>query len=251
MSKNLAVFGCSWSFGMPDIGTQPAKPRSSRQGRYLHDCWPLRFARQNPEYTVYNFSRGGTGIGFHIALLHQFLNSDLYTDDTKIVFQITAPYRYTYNVEERLALKPNWSIVDNYQLFDKEWKQKTIKPNNFQNKDELLLDGYSQDQIEFYNSYMKHYPDRYTYIEFESQIAYVKCICDFVYAHQYFLESFIDNREAHIQLQHVKQKYNTIPVVRDILGEETFKNFVADNGAHFGDEGLDYMAKWIKGKLNV
>lgn len=241
MSKNLAVFGCSWSFGMPDIGTQPATHRGKRIR--LHDCWPLRFARQNPEYTVYNFSRGGTGIGFHIALLHQFLNSDLYTDDTKIVFQITAPYRYTYNVEERLALKPNWSIVDNYQLFDKEWKQKTIKPNNFQNKNELLLDGFSQDQIELYNNNMKHYPEIYRDIEFESQIAYVKNICNFVYAHQYWLKSNIPVS--------VKQKYNTIPVVRDILGEETFKNFVADNGAHFGDEGLDYMAKWIKGKLNV
>jgi len=241
MSDNLAVFGCSWSFGIPDIGDQPVKNNNEQYRTY--DCWPLRFAKQNPQYTVYNFARGGTGIGFHIALLHQFLDSKLYTDKTKIVFQITAPYRYTYNVEERLALEPNWTVDNNYQLFDKEWKQKTIKPNNFQNQHELLLDDYSQDQIEFYNSYMKHYPDRYTYIEFESQIAYVKCICNFVYAHQHSLGS-------HIPL-HITQKYNSTPVVRDILGEEAFNNFVADDGAHFGAEGLDYMAKWIKGKLNV
>ena len=60
MSKNIAVFGCSWSYGVPAHSEQSIP----------YDCWPLHFAKKYPDYIVYNFSRGGTGIGYHIAILH-------------------------------------------------------------------------------------------------------------------------------------------------------------------------------------
>ena len=236
VSKNIAVFGCSWSYGVPAHSEQSIP----------YDCWPLHFAKKYPDYIVYNFSKGGTGIGYHIAILHKFLNSKQYNNETKIVFQITLPYRYTFNVDDLI----NIDLVlqnNNYWYYDTTATPRTVRPDVIQGLTRPRhWDNGSRlatKQIGFYKKYMKYYPEIYRDIEFESQIAYVKNICNFVYAHQYWLSSNIPVS--------VKQKYNTIPIVRDIIGEEKFNEFVFDNGAHFGPQGLKYMTKWIKGKLNV
>ena len=235
VSKHIAVFVCSWSYGVPAHSEQSIP----------YDCWPLHFTKKYPNYTVYNFSRGGTGIGYHIALLHKFLNSKQYNNETKIVFQVTLPYRYTFNVDDLI----NIDLVlqnNNYWCYDGLCTPKTVRHTPSRGLKFSRNTAKSQsavEQIEFYKKYIKYYPEKYTDIEFESQIAYVKNICDFVYAHQYWLSSNIPVS--------VKQKYNTIPIVRDIIGEEKFKEFVIDDGAHFSTQGLKYMTKWIEGKLNV
>ena len=227
--KKLAVFGCSWSYGMPDIGEPPAEK--------ILDCWPSRFALANPSYIVYNFAKGGTGIGYHIALMNQFIQSPLYTKGTKIVFQVTNPYRYTYNIKECLDTELNWMTVDNYNV-ECGRKPRTMKATDERRR--WARDSYTPAQVKFFKNYIKYYPEHLVDIEFQGQMAYVKNIADFVYAHQL----------GHYTIPvHFRTKYNRISVVRDNLGKEKFDSFVIDDGAHFGPEGFAYMAKWVEGNL--
>jgi len=251
--KQIAVFGCSWSFGMPDLGND--------YGHYIYDCWPLRLAKDLPDYRVYNFARGGTGIGYHIALLHEFLESPLYKKETtKIVFQVTQPNRYTYNIDDCLSTPITWNTLENYHV-DFGRQPKTFKASHFRTQllwkdmmppmsrwemDTINVNTWKYDdkkQLKFYKSYLRNYADITRDQEFIAQIAYVKNICDFVYAHMPFKCKQVPRP--------VITKYTRIPVVWDNLGKVEFEKWVGDDGNHFDSEGLEYTKNWIKGNLDV
>ena len=111
--------------------------------------------------------------------------------------------------------------------------------------DKIGVDTWKYDdkkQLKFYKSYLRNYADITRDQEFIAQIAYVKNICDFVYAHMSFK----------IQVpRHLITKYTRIPIVQDNLGKVKFEKCVGDNGNHFDSEGLEYTKNWIKRNLDV
>ena len=78
-------------------------------------------------------------------------------------------------------------------------------------------------------------------IEFESQVAYVKSICDFTFYHS--------RVKSTIPYQ-LSAKYNNVTCVRTTLGQKKFNEYVIDNGLHFNKDGLNFVAKFVKDNLN-
>jgi|TARA_B110000238_G_scaffold130764_1_gene141188 hypothetical protein len=217
-NKKLVVFGCSYSSGL------------------LHLCnkqsWPSIFAQNNPEYEVVNYAMGGSSLQYSIAMLHRFLKTQVDLKNVTIIFQVTTPGRYTYNIEEILQSEQVFTTLNNYKQIKNIPEIKTIIPNWSRQK--IKLDPR---QLKLYQDRIKYYPSVCTDIEFESQVAYVKSICNFTFYHRRY-ESSIP--------QHLSVKYNDIPCIRSILGAEKFDEYAIDNGHHFGTDGLNYVANFIK-----
>tara|TARA_Y200000002_G_C22684969_1_gene665583 strand:- start:1167 stop:1856 length:690 start_codon:yes stop_codon:yes gene_type:complete len=225
--KRLIVFGCSYSAGMPDQKLS----------------WPHTFAKNNPEYDVINYARGGSSLQFSIAMLHKFLKTNNDMDNTKIVFQITSPGRYTYNIQQILDADDTFYISENYKQIKNTPKIQAIVPNwneeAFTKRAEKEI--LSKTQLQLYKDMIKHYPEICTDIEFESQASYVKSICDFTFYHM--------QKKSSIP-RYLSIKYNNIPCIYSILGQKKFKKYVIDNGHHFGPAGFKYVAKFVKDNLS-
>lgn len=220
--KKLAVFGCSWTYGVPGVGEKRNK---------LYDCWPIRFALQNEDYQVYNFARGGTCVNWSIARLLQFLQTPL-SEDCKIVFQVTQPYRFTSNVDVCTQGNYNFLQYENY-FVDRGTDPVTHMPGNIALR--------KSPEAKLYRSMIKHYPDTYSFIEHEAQIAYLKNICDFVYRHNSINYKILPN---------LQNKHTKIFGVREKLTKVKWKEYVADAGDHFGPVGLEWIANIVKENIN-
>ena len=221
-SKKLIVFGCSYSSGLEDES--------------IDNNWPFIFAKNNPEYEVINYARGGSSLQFSIAMLHKFLKKQIDLTDIKIVFQVTTPNRYTYNIQEILDAEESFSVYNNYKKINNEPGVQTILPNW---ERDIKLVRY---QHKFYQDKIKFYPDIYNDIEFESQVSYVKNICDFTFYHHQFKNTIP---------RQLSVKYTNVPCIRSILGVEKFDEYSIDNGGHFRTDGLNYVANFVKDNLNV
>ena len=171
--KKLAVFGCSWFHGVPGVGEKHNK---------LYDCWSLRFALQNEDYKVYNFARGGTCVNWSISRLLQFLQTPL-AEDCKIVFPSDTTQIYS-NVDACTQGNYNFLQYENY-FVDRGTDPITHMPGNIALRKSMKLN--------FIEVWSKHYPDTYSFIEHEAQIAYLKNICNFVYRHNSSIIKFYPN----------------------------------------------------------
>lgn len=205
----LAVFGCSWSQGVPTVDND--------------FCWPKAIADQYPEWQIDNFSLAGSSLSFQAWLLDDVLKHNAYD---KIVFQITSPQRLTY-FDDTVNVGSYLKSSNNYRELDRSGDIYRniicITPGHLSLADVDSFWNYP-DKHNFANLYYKYTNKHVSRVEYKAVVEYVKNKTDFVYFH---------NEDV--------CNIGNIPVLMDLTGSK----FASDVGQHFNREGSNWVAKWI------
>jgi|SRR5210317_51014 len=226
----IAVFGCSWTYGVPIEWSQ--KITSSK---YQHNIpnndfvnWTRELGKLDSSLEIYNYAVPGTNIEFSLGMLERYLKNP-YCDIT--VFQATRPYRYTYweqNFDEKLHFKKFEENV--YQFSESLLNHVTIVDHHEDNNSILDLIKHTDSD----SKYVKNYFKNTSYEMFENTY---RAVLEYV------------NRNTDICFAHESNQY--ITNIEDILGNDTFNNYCCDIGKHFGHTGAKWQAKWLLDKINT
>lgn len=209
-SKNVAIFGCSWSQGIKEKN---------------FDNWVLRLSKLFPEYNFYNFAAGGTSIVYHTHLLEEILKTKKF--DIKI-FQITSPGRFTWwqphDIMELVEQKTSnyYCLQENYGRFVDRINTGTILSNKFIKSD--------RKKHNFGIEYYKRLTDDQIRLDHVAYVNYIKDMVDFRFYHRKAYEK------------------DSVSIITE-LGEKRFKELIIDDGDHFGAAGNEWQTNWIANKL--
>jgi hypothetical protein len=213
---NILCLGCSWTEGVPAA----------------RDNWVSALAEQTPDNTYYNLAQGGSSLLHSIWVMEQFLAQSSVKID-KIIFQLTTDGRVTY-----------YKDLDNFKIDD--WLI-NITPNLYRLKiqwDKLRTITYSTasmhpttpkevELFKFANMYYSNLTTEHHFqLEHKILIEYIKSRVDFLFFHR---------RDT--------TGISGITSIQDELGDELFSKFSIDNGSHFGKEGVQWQAQWIRDRL--
>ena len=212
----IAVFGCSWSYGVPECLEDD-----------LYACWPL-YLQQQTGWEVKNFAYGGTSILWNLNNLLNFKKSH---SDYFIIFQATVPYRFTYIDED-------YNTFSNRLLYNTKYECYSKKPD-------LSLVRLLASKIDkqynipthlskYYKSHIGIYPTQYQKLEYEIQLNTIEIMSDLCFFHKYPSMGI----EKHW------------PCMQQYFDKD-FDNWVFDNGHHFNKDGLRAQAKYIKELVNA
>jgi len=229
----IAVFGCSWSFGVPvdwhERTTSDRFKNNIPKEDYVN--WTRELGKFRKDFTIYNYSVPGTCIEFSLAMLERYLKNP--TCDITI-FQATRPYRFTYWKENFIADDHLQAYEDNvYQFGESLLDYVTIV--NHHNDDLRVLDFINFKNRNLENTFIKNYFKRVSNEMFENRyktvVNYVKDNTDIFFSH-----------EHHPEIE---------TSIESVLGTEKFESFFADEGKHFGHTGAEWQAKWLLDKINT
>ncbi len=209
-SKNIAVFGCSWTQGIESEG---------------FDNWVVWLSKLYPQHTFYNFAAAGTAITYHTHLLEQVMQDKMF--DIKL-FQVTSPGRFSWwkshTFKEMIYQKYDnyYCMYQDYGKFIDRINTGTILSQKF------LKDDHKKHK--FGVEYYKRLTDDQIDLDHRVYINYVKDNVDFYFHHRGLYESHV-------------------PCVFTELGEKQFYKYVVDDGDHFDKNGNQWEANWINKKL--
>jgi len=202
----LAIFGCSWTHGVGQIDN------------YL--SWPQLL---DTDYRVENYAVAGSSLLFQIHLLNWVKQNN---PADKYVFQITRPERITYwndNVDWTTHLKQK----NNIKQFDHS-VYNDVQIATIQSVSQSADLTTKQETIDLAKAYYKVMNDEAFQLEYKLNYEYIKNNTDFCY----------------LQTEGKERKLD-LPCLEDILGKEQCKKWW-QAGTHFGKEGLEWTANWVK-----
>jgi hypothetical protein len=222
MKKIIAIFGCSWTRGMPDNGM---------------DNWVNYYADMYPDYIFYNMSLSGTSVAFHIHLMNLF--KKIHTP-YKIIFQLTSSRRFTYF--ENFDLKdyivdgqrPNVKILNYKAISDKVHyvvPSMIRDPDAFWIKD-ILMKRKELQLRNFATDYFTRLNEEIGEIEMIAYSDWIKSNVDFCYSH-------------------LSSPSKNVLKIQDILATEQFDRYSLDNYQHFDTEGSIWLANWIDSQIKI
>jgi hypothetical protein len=217
----LAVFGCSWSQGVPSIDNNV--------------CWPKMLADKCTDWEVDNFSLAGSSLSFQAYLLDDVLKHNLYD---KIVFQLTSPSRLTYfddNVNYGKYLQQNKNYRDLDRTGNIYRNIICITPGHLKLSSNDSFWNYP-DKFDFANLYYKYSNKQINKLEYQAVVEYVSKKVDLIYFH---------NQDI-LELGKYPILNNE---VRNHGGQELLNSFIADHGEHYNTAGCMWQAEWILNKL--
>jgi len=209
-SKNIAVFGCSWTQGVKSE---------------VFDNWVVWLSKMYPQHKFYNFAAAGTAITYHTHLLEQVMQDK--TFDVKL-FQVTSPGRFTWWKPHKFK-EIMYQKYDNYYCLEEDYGKFVDRINTGTILSNKFLDS-DRKKNTFGVEYYKRLCDDQVDLDHRVYINYVKNNVDFYFHHRRSYESHI-------------------PSVFTELGEKQFYKYVVDDGEHFGTEGNQWEANWIKDQL--
>ena len=225
----LAIFGCSWTCGVPLSWSEQITSQKYKSNIPQEDFinWTRELGKLDKSLEIYNYSIPGTSIDFSLGMLERYLKNP-YCD--YVIFQATRPYRYTYwsqDFDETAHFKkyePNVNQFD-YSILD---YVTIVDHHNDKNKIWNFLNNPDQE-----NQYVKKYFTNTSNEMFENKynaiVSYVKDKVDICFSHE-------RNRLTNS--------------VQETLGDEIFENYWMDEGKHFGIKGTQWQATWILDQIN-
>ena len=214
---NIRIFGCSWSYGVPEVNN--------------FKSWANYLAQKHIGYTVYNYSYGGVSNMFN---LHNMLKiKKLYPDDFYI-FQGTSRSRYTYIDDDFDCDALIQKTFYNYYQMD------TLTPKMIRVNTTHAVKNGNYSDIDF-NMKKKHYKSwiantTLDQLRIENLVHFVAAtkIADFCFLHQ--------AHENHDLKKFFGLNYFC---VEDYFGDD-FAKLVEDEGDHLGKKGCKKQADVIK-----
>ena len=208
----IAVFGCSWSYGV--------KTQGSYNDNKIYSNWPF-YLHQQTGWEIKNYSFGGTCIAWSINNLLSFKEK---YKDYKIIFQATSPHRYTH-------IKSNYNTFSQREEYNKyESYNKSLKGLECINLSRLT----NTEQSNYFVKTLELYPEKYynNYIHMQKNI--IEKFSDIFFTHTY----------------NTKKYFQDWPCMQQHFDKD-FNNWVIDDGYHFNKEGLYAQAEYIKELVNA
>ena len=184
-----------------------------------HLSWPQLL---DTEYTIENYAVAGSSVLFQIHML-EWVKKNNPAD--KYIFQITRPERITYwndNIDWKKYLKGN-----RVKQFDRE-VYNDVQIATIQSTTQSTDMTTKQETINLAKAYYKVMNDEAFSLEYKLAYEYIKQNVDFCYLQT-------EGTERGLEL----------PCIEDILGREKCKQWW-QHGTHFGREGLQWVADWVK-----
>ena len=181
--------------------------------------WPQLL---DTSYSVKNYAVAGSSVLFQIHMLEWVKQND---PADRYIFQITRPERITYwndNVDWNLYLQGNTVMQFDHSVY-KDVQIATIQSTT-QSPDLTT----QQSTIDLAKAYYKVMNDEAFVLEYKLAYEYINNNVDFCY----------------LQTEGKERKLD-LPCIEDILGQEQCKKWWA-SGTHFGREGLQWTANWVK-----
>lgn len=211
----ICTFGCSWTHGQNTL--------SDTQG------WPYYLAKNNPHIEVINYAHRGTCINYTID---NFIRAkERYGNSAKYVIQLTQPYRYT-KFQHKKIKKLLWvdTTVKNYRRIPKSrWDVIDVYQGSV-TENGLFDSGFFIKPLRDWKCFLKDAPSSYWINQHRAAYLLAAKEADYVYCH-------------------TSQKYEC-ESLQNILGDK-FDDFCADDGHHFNTDGLKWIAKHVKQKINI
>lgn len=214
----IHVYGCSWSGGVSEVAD--------------FSCWPRELAKLEPSWNIYNFALGGTSV--HFSSYNWLWSKRNIQEPIYHIFQCTGPYRWT-SVPQNLNPMEYMSKhkhIDNYMSF-------------------LAQKNIIREVIDIYQIKKQETPPRHLSKYYKNKIK-------FEHEDQWEIErySIFESMRNNVNLAffhryHDSRGYkkffdNNVFCIADTLGKEKFYDYVDDTGHHFGVEGMQWQAKYIR-----
>lgn len=205
----IAIFGCSWTHG---VGTVE---------NFL--SWPSILAEQMPEYKINSYALAGCSLLFQIHLLEWVKQND---PADRYIFQLTRPERISY-WNDGVFWNRYLKTYNNFRQFDYH-VYNDVQIATIQSVDQKPDMTTRRATIDLARAYYPVMNDEFFKLEYKLAYDYVKQNTDFCYLQTEGVERGLD-----------------LPCVEDILGQDQCKEWWRD-GSHFGREGLNWVANWVK-----
>jgi hypothetical protein len=177
----IAIFGCSFSRGVPEVSN--------------YDCWPRHLAKAFPNVQIKNYAMSGSSLLYSLYALEKYKQQvrNAYT-----IFNITTPFRFDYipqdtDLDDFLIDTdlPNYKQTDMNRLSDK------ITPFRYQN---CLFSNVQKpkEQRKFGKLLAKYFNDEMDEIQWKACSIYANDHTDFTFfqrAYRSFPENFCVERD--------------------------------------------------------
>lgn len=221
---NIRIFGCSWSYGVPEVNNWKS--------------WPFYLSKRHIGYKIYNYSFGGVSNMYNLRNMLQV--KKLYPDDF-FIFQGTSRFRYTYVKDDFECDKLLRKTHYNYSEIP------AITPEMIRvNTTHALKNGrnFTDADLKMKKKYYKSWISNNT-----NQIITIDNLAYFVAATQIADLCFLHQRVENTNLN----KFFGLNYfcIEDWLGDD-FEKMVEDDGDHLGKKGAkaqaDVIRKMIRNK---
>lgn len=217
----LAVFGCSWSYGIyQKVNIEKSPPN-----------WVRSLAKLRPDISITNFAFAGTSVQYSAYLFDKYAKEYDYT-----IFQITTPYRLTSWSDQFDFKKHMIKYEDNLTQFDNNIYKYilNLNPSQIDKEPSWKMFHDSRKAINFSKQYYKYTDSNYLWFEYNMFVEYVAKRANFVFFHKMYKNwGILDNKIWSIQ---------------ETLSLQQYQNYLLDDGDHFNQEGCDWQANYINDK---
>ena len=229
----IYTFGCSWTYGTKAVFSNGIE-------NAVHDVvsWVEELANMYPGIEFEDYSYPGTCIEYSLYLMNQVLNKK--SDDDKLVFQFTVPFRYTTWSDSGVFLnKENrYNKLPNYSKF----------VNTFGNDLEIYTSNMSMGRMEFRREDKQLCPifhkTYYSKLNIKKELASYYAITEYVKQKADFAFFYVDYNKRLEQTgsKLILNEYEFYPSVEGILEHKLFQKYSHDYGNHFNVDGCKHIA---------
>ena len=220
----LAVFGCSWSYGINQhVNIEKSPPN-----------WVRSLAKLRPDISITNFAFGGTSVQYSAFLFDKYAKEYDYT-----IFQITSPYRFTLWPEEFDFKKHLIKYEDNLTQLDNQVYTHilNVSPSQIDKGPSWKpFDNSNRHKLNFSKNYYKYIDSNYQWFEYNMFIKYITTQADLIFFHR-----FSPNWP-------LRDKAYNIWCIEKILSAQQYQSYLLDDGDHFNQAGCEWQANYINDK---
>ena len=212
----IYTFGCSFTYGC-------------KGWDYTVTSWVEELAKKYPNIDFDDYSYPGSSLEFSLYHFDRLYKAR--SPESKFIFQITTPFRYTAWQDHMFSKRTyRHSKLNNYTKFIPELNQdiKIYHPSSANQGNHINKD------MRFHKMYYKHQNKELEFAKQEAIVNYISDRADYIFF----------QRSDYPVAPH-------IPAINTILGEDEYNKFVWDYGQHFNDEGCKWQAEYISEQLGL
>ena len=234
----IAVFGCSWSYGVPSYWSKELAGSKSLNKIPKEDYvnWTRELGKMRPDWEIYNYSVPGSSMFFSCSMLERVLAEEKF--DLHI-FQATSHNRFVY-WKDPFYKEAQWTNTEPnvYQFAESNLKNiNIVSIHNWKTQKDVEVWS-AQDQV------IKKDETKFARM-------YYSKVSEDMWDSEYRIFADFAKNNSDIFFSHLDYKFLGCDTVQGTLANKKFAQYSIDNGYHFGYEGCRWQAKWVLDKINT